>query len=148
MCWEWGWGGHAILLLLTTSLNELSPIKTNGQRIKGRTDRRMERHIWKTASHCPSWGQCHQLYCTLDKSSSIFLLLVRKNGSFMVCFPFLLVISLSSKKTELCYDSFLLFYFGRLLLYFEIQDRNSNFRFLSITWRVARCNKSEDWDSS
>ena len=87
----WKLRGHTMLLLLTTSLNELSPIKTNGQRIKGRTDRRMERHIWKTASHCPSWGQCHQLYCTLDKSSSSYLLLVRKNGSIMVCFPFLLV---------------------------------------------------------
>ena len=50
----WKLRGHTMLLLLTTSLNELSPIKTNGQRIKGRTDRRMERHIWKTASHCPS----------------------------------------------------------------------------------------------
>ena len=77
----WKLRGHTMLLLLTTSLNELSPIKTNGQRIKGRTDRRMERHIWKTASHCPSPGQFHQLYCTLDKSSSSYLLLMRIKGT-------------------------------------------------------------------
>ena len=93
-----GWGGHTMLLLRTTSLNELSPIKTNGQRIKGRTDRRMERHIWKTTSHCPSLGQCHQLYCTLDKSSSIYLLLVRKMGASWCVSLFSMWNSLSSKK--------------------------------------------------
>ena len=98
MCGGWGGGGHAMLLLLTTSLKELFPIKTNGQRIKGRTDRRMERHIWKTASHCPSWGQCHQLYCTLDKSSSIYLLLVRKMGASWCFSLFSMWNSLSSKK--------------------------------------------------